>query len=650
MCGIVGIWKNYSTKELDLISEGNAMTNAIKYRGPDNSGIWTEPSSSLLLGHQRLAILDLSEAGNQPMTSASGRYVITYNGEIYNHLNLRKDLEESDLIYRPWIGYSDTETLLAAIEAWGIEEALIRSTGMFSFGLWDRSERSLHLARDRFGEKPLYWGLKKISSSSQQSIVFGSELSAIYALPGVCTSINRVALENFLRKGCIEAPLCIEEGLRQLSPGHYVTISSNKEGYFSLQLPVEKSWWYSGLAAKSAQENQYSNETNALQDLENTLLNSIKQQTLSDVPLGVFLSGGVDSSLITALLQSQSETAINSFTISFPEGGFDEKSFDEGVHAKKVAEYLGTNHCEVPLTSSDALRLIPYLPRIYSEPFADSSQLPTHLICHEARKNGFKVALSGDGGDELFGGYNRHKFAYRLQRYSSFLPKSLRYLLVESLLNIPFQSKGLFRDKLQKLSLAINNSDSIEKVYESLTTIWPNSPEVLLDFSVKENSFIKNLPDSKTIPERLMLADLLGYLPSDLLVKIDRAAMASSLETRAPFLDHKVAEIAWRLPLSMKIRNNSGKWALKKILHKYIPSELVERPKTGFSIPLGSWLRGPLKDWANNFLASDLLNQQGFLNHKTIKSLWKDHLDQKADNSSKLWTILMWQAWLEEWT
>ena len=656
MCGIAGLWFPSPTPAQQLLASAEAMADALAHRGPDGAGLWCEPQAGFALAHRRLAILDLSPAGQQPMASATGRYQIAFNGEIYNHQALRRELEAAGLVRRSWCGHSDTETLLAAIEAWGLEAALKRCAGMFALALWDRSHQQLKLARDRFGEKPLYWGRLQIAGS--QVLVFGSELAALRTVPGATPlAVDQASLASYFLGGCLPAPLCIHAGIQQLPPGHCLEFAPGAEGCAPAQLPEPKPWWDLAAAAQAAQAHAAASpnwsEAQALEKLEATLLRAVAEQASADVPLGAFLSGGIDSSLITALLQAQSSRPVRSFTIAFPDSGSGEAGFNEAPYAAAVADHLGTDHTEVPLTAADAQALIPELPRIYSEPFADSSQLPTHLVCREARRSGLTVALSGDGGDELFGGYNRHRLAPALQQRFGRLPPLLRRGLARGLEQLPVSSEGLARDKCQKLAAAIRAAGSLEELYASLTQVWPGSGLLVGSHTLKLAPLQVVLPSGQTPAERLMLADALTYLPSDILVKLDRAAMAASLETRAPFLDHRVAEVAWSLPLALKIcgqgRRSVGKWALRQLLYKHVPRELIERPKAGFSMPIGSWLRGPLRPWASDLLSPELIRRQGYLRPEPIQQLWRDHLEGRADHTPRLWAVLMWQAWLAEW-
>lgn len=648
MCGLAGFWQPLPSSLEYLQAAVRAMSAAIKHRGPDDAGDWCDPAAGFAIGHRRLAILDLSPTGHQPMFSASGRYVIAFNGEIYNHQSLRQALVISGSLQQPWRGHSDTETLLAAIEVWGLERALQRCTGMFAIALYDRRERRLQLARDRFGEKPLYWGWQRVAG--QLRLVFASELAALRALPGSnAFSVDPAALSAFFRLGCIPPPLCIQSGLQQMPPGHWVSIQAGADGLVPSSLPIAQPWWdLQAEATAAGLLDPFISESVALAALEEVLRQAVAEQGIADVALGTFLSGGIDSSLITALLQAQSSRPVRSFTIAFPDAGGDESGFNESPYARAVAQHLGTEHTEVALTANDACTLIPALPLLYSEPFADSSQLPTHLVCSEARRSGLTVALSGDGGDELFGGYNRHRLAPALHRRLGGLPHLARLAIARGLESLPVSTAGLARDKRRKLAAAIRAAGSMQEMHVALTTIWPDSASVLQPYWRSPTEPSAAWPVAPSPAEELMLADACAYLPADILVKVDRASMAASLETRAPFLDHRVSAVAWRLPLVSKIRGGTGKWALRQLLARHVPAELIERPKTGFAMPIGVWLRGPLRPWAEDLLQPQLLQSQGYLQPEPIQRIWQAH-QRGADHTPQLWSVLMWQAWLAEW-
>ncbi|WP_341885274.1 asparagine synthase (glutamine-hydrolyzing) [Synechococcus sp. UW140] len=655
MCGIAGLWYFGGGRSSELEHQARSMASAIVRRGPDDAGVWCDPVAGLALAHQRLAILDLSPSGHQPMASASGRFVIAFNGEIYNHLALRRDLEADGQLCQPWHGHSDTETLLVAIEAWGLEESLRRCTGMFAIALWDRRECQLQLARDRFGEKPLYYGIS--GSGPQRALLFGSELAALRSWPGFNNSISRPALTHLLRFTAIAAPCSIYAGIQQLLPGHLLTLQHPLPS----DLPDPQPWWCFRSMLAEAIHQPFACEAEGLSALEAELTKAVQEQSLADVPLGSFLSGGIDSSLITALLQAQSSRPVRTFTI-----GFEETGFNEAPYARAVAAHLGTDHCETIVTANDARELIPQLPRLYSEPFADSSQLPTHLVCREARRSGLTVALSGDGGDELFGGYNRYFWGPRIWNRLAWLPLPSRRLLGKAICSLPPRGWDLLGlslpinqlgHKAHKLADRLSYVSSSDDLYSSLVSDWLDPLSVLQpDFAgnllVEPSSPLDwNLPAvlADDPVARMMARDTVNYLSNDILTKVDRAAMAVSLETRAPFLNHNVAEIAWRLPMAMKIRGGQGKWVLRQILYKHVPRHLIERPKAGFGMPIGTWLRGPLRTWANELLSPSLMQRQGYLLPEPIQRLWQQHLTGRYDHTSKIWTVLMWQAWLAEW-
>ena len=626
------------------------MALAIRYRGPDDAGAWVDAEAGIALGHRRLSIIDLSPAGHQPMLSSCGRFVLAFNGEIYNHLVLRSELEKSG-VSPVWRGHSDTETLLAGFAAWGVEATLQRSVGMFSIALWDKVEGCLTLARDRFGEKPLYYGW--VSSAFGQAFLFGSELKALHAYPGFDNPISRGALALFMRHCTVPAPYSIYEDVFKLQPG--VILNLRKKD-FAGRSPSLEPYWQLTDAVHKGQSDLILDEKEAITNLEGVLRQAVAEQVVADVPLGAFLSGGVDSSTIVALIQTQSQRPVETFTV-----GFDDAGFDESHHALAVARHIGTNHHEIRLTSDDARLVIPLLPQLYDEPFADSSQIPTYLICQTARQN-VTVAISGDGGDELFGGYNRYFWAERIWKRLAWMPSTLRMVLGNGIQVLPIEQwdalgrklKGAdaverLGDKAYKLAYRMKTVKSLDDLYRSLVTEWPKEIDLVkgashLSTLLDESNLVKGISESE---HRMMLWDTLTYLPDDILTKVDRAAMGVSLETRVPFLDHRVVELAWRLPLSMKIRAGQGKWALRQLLYKYVPRELIERPKAGFAIPVGQWLRGPLREWAEALLDERRLEQEGYLNPLPIRLAWQQHLSGKFDWTTRLWTVLMFQAWLE---
>ncbi len=645
MCGIAGLWLINSSPEHEIRESLDKMVQSIAHRGPDDSGVWVNEKIGLGLGHRRLSILDLSEAGHQPMVSKSGRYLIVFNGEIYNHLELRSKLESEERLSSKWHGLSDTETLIEAIASWGLKKTLDLVSGMFAFALWDKEKQKLFLTRDHFGEKPLYWGLLP-----GYGIVFSSDLVALKGIKQFQKKISHQAVEAYKHLGCIPAPLSIYKDVHQLPPGNFIEISAGPSGFVMCNLPKPITWWSSKDVAYDSsclsEKAAFKTDLDALNSLEKVLAKAIQSQSIADVPLGSFLSGGIDSSLITALLQQSRVDPVKSFTVSFP----DEELFNEAPYAKAIAKHLKTDHTEIPITSNDAQILIPSLARIYTEPFADSSQVPTQLLCREARRSGLTVTLTGDGGDELFGGYNRHLYAPTLHQIFGSWPSPVRRLLAAIIYKAPNQilgieSDGLAQQKKQKLANAIKAAHSIEELHNRLRGVTP----------MAETSNIHRyaLPNAPSVSEQLMLEDILTYLPTDILVKVDRASMSVGLETRAPFLDHRVAKLAWSMPLKYKIRRESrnqiSKWALRKLLTKFVPNNLFERPKAGFAMPIGNWLRGPLKDWANDLLTARSLQSYGWFNSNEVNILWKQHLSGDFDHMPKLWSVLMAQAWFAEW-
>jgi len=659
MCGITGFIKRSGSAEEVLNRAVRAMAAQLTHRGPDGSGSWADPKAGVALGHRRLSIIDLSAAGHQPMVSASGRYVLAFNGEIYNYLELRSALM-NDGVAPAWRGHSDTETLLAGIERWGAETTLKKLTGMFAFAVWDTHELSLTLARDRIGEKPLYYGWT--GRGEARAFVFGSELKALKAYSGFDSVVSREALAQYLRFTYVPAPFSIYQNIFKLEPGCFLNIKGAPpfdapsaplkvgEQYKSIEL---QRWWSLTDTVKHGQSMPISSDQDAIDRLEDRLSTAVKSQLISDVPLGAFLSGGIDSSTIVALMQRQSSHVVRTFTI-----GFDEAGFDESPYARAVAEHLGTDHHEMRVSAQMARDVIPQLPQIYDEPFADSSQIPTHLICKLARQH-VTVALSGDAGDELFGGYNRYFWGRRIWSWLAWMPFPLRKLLGKTICSIPAEGldhlsgvAGLPRlgDRAHKLAARLSSVRSMDDLYWNLVTEWQDPAAVVKGVgSVARSPWESNeaLSPGLNSVERMMFRDVLTYLPDDILCKVDRAAMACSLETRVPFLDHGVIELAWRMPLIMKVRDNTSKWALRQVLYKHVPKELIERPKAGFAIPIGQWLRGPLRDWAENLLGETRLYQEGYLHPEPIRKAWREHLSGRHDHTPKIWSILMFQAWLE---
>lgn len=585
------------------------------------------------------------------MPSASGRYVIAFNGEIYNFQALRRDLEREGAA-PAWRGHSDTEVLLSAFEHWGIEQALRRSVGMFSFALWDARDRVLHLARDRMGEKPLYYGWMG------RAFLFGSELKALEASPAFEARIDRDAVALYMRYACVPAPYSIFAGVSKLLPGTLLSLTSGD--LESRARPQPRPFWTLAQTASDGARTSYRGSAlQAVNQLDAILREAVAGQMVADVPLGAFLSGGVDSSTVVALMQAQSRLPVRTFSI-----GFAEQDYDEAVHARGVAQHLGTDHTELYVSAEDALAVVPRLPTMYDEPFADSSQIPTFLVSHLARQH-VAVSLSGDGGDELFGGYNRHRWGRTLRRALGWAPAPLRELLARGITNvspsaldatfaraIPFLPRSLrFKaagDKLHKLAGLVGAS-SDELLYQQMVSLWPDGV-ALRDaaYPVPPGWIAYGTPAAlRSLPERMMYLDSLGYLPDDILVKVDRAAMHTSLETRVPLLDHRVVEFAWRLPLDLKLRRGRGKWLLREVLHRYVPRELIERPKMGFGLPLDGWLRGPLREWAASLLDPSRLAREGFLNPEPVTRKWREHMAGTRNWQHHLWTVLMFEAWLE---
>ncbi len=652
MCGLTGFFSLGGANTSAAI--GLKMADAIAYRGPDDAGVWSDDAVGLTLAHRRLSILDLSPAGHQPMHSACGRYVIVFNGEIYNHPELRQRLSDEGA-QTNWRGHADTETLLACFAAWGIEATLQATTGMFAIALWDRHSRVLTLARDRLGEKPVYWGWQG------DTLLFGSELKAIKAHPDFRATIDRNAIALLLRHGYIGAPHSIYQGIHKLSAGHYINIQLPDP--VAARLAEPRAYWKMNDAIHAGLAKPFTgSESEASDAIERQLSSSIGAQMLADVPLGAFLSGGIDSSVIVSLMQTQSQRPVRTFTI-----GFDEERYNEATHAKAIAQHLGTEHTELYVRAEDALAVIPRLPDIYDEPFADSSQIPMFLVCQLAKQH-VTVALSGDAGDELFGGYNTHQFAPALWRKISRLPAPVRNMVAGGLEGVSASSwdsilktlsplipgktgRSLSGEKLHKLA-SLLSSGSREALYHGLSSHWVQ-PEQLLIGS-REPSTLLNTPEAwphtDSFEHWMMAVGTQSYMADDILPKVDRAAMANSLEVRVPMLDHRFVELAWRMPLNLKIRDGKGKWLLREVLYRHVPRELIERPKKGFSVPLAAWLRGPLRDWAETLLDERRIRQEGYFYPAPIRQAWRLHLEGKHDFSARLWSLLMFQAWLEKQT
>jgi asparagine synthase (glutamine-hydrolysing) len=624
------------------------MCDTLTHRGPDDSGIWVDESAGVALAHRRLSILDLSPAGHQPMVSACGRYVVTFNGEIYNHLDLRTQLGCARGV-RDWRGHSDTETLLAAIREWGVEIALNRCVGMYAFALWDRHLRMLTIGRDRLGEKPLYYGW------IGRTFVFGSELRALREHPRFSAEIDLESLLLYMRHNYVPAPNSIYKGIAKLAPGNVLSVDAGGTSQGA------RSYWSCRSAASEGLSAPYSGDERAAADeLEYLIRQSVAGQMVADVPVGAFLSGGIDSSTIVALMQAQSSRRVRTFSI-----GFNEAGFNEATHAAAVAKHLGTEHTELYVSSSQAQEVIPRLCTLYDEPFADSSQIPTSLMMALAKQQ-VTVALSGDGGDELFGGYNRYSWAAQIWGRLNKTPRILRRALASAVTALsPVVWDGLFRrtgallprnlrfnnpgEKLHKLA-SVLVSPHPEAVYRQVVSHWsppstivrgPNEPLTVVTDA-------RRWLEGVSLTEQMMFVDQVSYLPDDILVKVDRAAMGVSLETRVPLLDHRVVEFAWRLPLSMKVKNAQGKWVLRQVLDRHVPRSLVERPKMGFGVPIDTWLRGPLRTWAEELLSEAALGQHGYLDAGPIRQRWSEHLSGRANWHYSLWCVLMFQAWIKD--
>lgn len=651
MCGITGFYSRKAVVTEDKMNQIiGQMMNQIIHRGPDSYGSWIDKDNGLALGHRRLAIIDLSPEGHQPMHSISGRYVIVFNGEIYNYQILKKRLlDEVPQYASKFRGHSDTEVMLACIEHWGLEKAVQQFIGMFAFALWDKRERVLYLVRDRMGEKPLYYGW------SNEVFLFGSELKSLVAYPNFRKDINREALTLYLRHNYIPSPYSIYNNIFKLNPGCILKLDTKNN-----QITINPYWSILEVVIQGI-ASPFTSEQEAITELEHLLKDSVKQQMLSDVPLGAFLSGGVDSSTIVALMQAQSNRPVKTFSIGFYEEGYNEAEF-----AKAVAKHLGTDHTEMYVSSEEALNVIPKIPEIYDEPFSDSSQIPTYLVCKLAKQQ-VTVSLSGDAGDELFGGYSRYLMSGIAWSKLKLLPTFSRRMAAKLIKGVDVEvwnrtlgwlAPFLFNrgeissigDKLNKIAEIIGVAD-YNDFYQRMVSHWKNPDNLVI--GGKEPIYAFNNRNTKydlkelDIYHQMMYLDSITYLPDDILVKVDRAAMNVSLETRVPLLDHRLVELAWRIPLSMKISDGQGKWILRQILYKYVPQKLIDRPKKGFGVPINEWLRDPLREWAENLLDRNKLLKQGFFNPAPIIQKWEEHKTGKRNWGYYLWDILMFQSWLE---
>lgn len=645
MCGIAGFLDTrQSTGHDDLVVTVRRMATSLRHRGPEDEGIWVDPSCGIAFGHRRLSIIDLSPAGHQPMHSSCGRYVITFNGEIYNFKALRQELEALGQGFR---GHSDTEIMLAAITHWGVEASLKKFNGMFAFALWDRQDKVLYLSRDRAGEKPLYYGW------AGNTLLFCSELKALHQHPDFRGEIDRGALAIYLRHNYIPAPHSIYKGIYKLPPGTLLTI----RGFGSDASP--KPFWSAKQAAEDGLSNPFlGTESEAVDQLDSLLNDAVSMRMVADVPLGAFLSGGIDSSLVVAIMQANSNQPVKTFTI-----GFENSEFNEADSAKAVAKHLGTDHTELYVTPEEAMGVIPRLPSLYDEPFADSSQIPTFLVSQLARRK-VTVSLSGDGGDELFGGYSTYFWGRSVHQKISWMPRALRTAAAKSLspftkidwsalLDSPVVPGSLKRRDLtrvlQKLTsiLAVNEREAL---YRVLLSYWMDPAAIVHGAKEKLTALTDKSGWAKLndFVHVMMYLDTVMYLPDDILVKVDRAAMGVSLESRVPLLDHRVIEFAWQLPLTMKVQGNTGKGPLRQLLHKYVPKKLVERPKQGFGVPIHEWLRGPMRPWAEELLNESRLREEGFFCEQPIRQKWVEHVSGRHNWQAQMWGVLMFQAWLEQ--
>jgi asparagine synthase (glutamine-hydrolysing) len=636
MCGITGFLdlSDRRMNSVDLVPTVTRMAETIHHRGPDDQGVWADAEAGMALGFRRLAILDLSPMGRQPMLSADERYVMIYNGEVYNFAELREKLDSLGHRFR---GTSDTEVMLAAIVQWGLEAAIRRFNGMFAIAIWDRQQKVLHLVRDRLGVKPLYYGWSK------DVFLFGSELKALRAHPAFEAEINRDSLSLYLRHNYIPSPHSIYKNINKLPPGTILSLAVNR----GRQGGVMTTYWSAYDAVELGKRDPFQGTAeDAVSELDTLLRESVKLRMIADVPLGAFLSGGIDSSTIVALMQTQSRTPVRTFTIGFHEGGY-----NEAIYAKAIARHLGTEHTELYITPEAAMAVIPHLPRLYDEPFSDPSQIPTFLVSQLARQH-VTVSLSGDGGDELFGGYSRYSWAKKVWSVIGRIPSRVRhaadgvvsrfrseqnlsfgasnkFYYLSEMLKSSRQGEGIY---LRAMSHLAQPDMQVINGHEPLTLLrTPGSWPVLTNFTLC-----------------MMYLDVMMYLPDDILVKLDRASMGISLEGRVPYLDdHRVAEFVWRLPFDLKVRGQIKKWILRQVLYRYVPKEMIERPKMGFGVPIDSWLRGPLREWAESLLNENRLKMEGYLNPSLIRERWSEHISGKYNWQFHLWDVLMFQAWLD---
>jgi asparagine synthase (glutamine-hydrolysing) len=640
MCGIAGIWRR---RGKGVAETAQRMSSRLIHRGPDDAGIWHDPAAGIALGFRRLSIIDTSPAGHQPMQSASGRFTMVFNGEVYNFESIRRELIESGNA-PSWRGHSDTEVLLAAFEAWGLESAVQRFVGMFAFALWDAHERKLQLVRDRMGVKPLYF------APAPGALLFGSELKAMTVADEFPHAVSRDVLALYMRYAYVPAPYTIYENVWKVRPGSIVTIDAdgayNERAYWSLH----------DVITRATADRFTGTDEEATDELQRIVTESVKLRMISDVPLGVFLSGGIDSSLVASVMQAHSSAPVKTFTI-----GFREAEYDEATHAAAVAKHLGTDHTELYVTPADAQDVIPRLPDIYDEPFADSSQIPTYLVSRLAREK-VTVSLSGDGGDEFFAGYHRYFLGRKIWDKVDRIPRVARPFASAALRAVPMSAwNELFSPRRHLLPRFLRRERAGERIHKLARAMTSRTPDWLYREIVTHwNDIVpgsRDLPIAITTPgswprlddftERMMYLDQVSYLPDDILVKVDRASMAVSLEAREPLLDHRLLEFAWRLPLGMKLRHGQGKWILKNLLARYIPQSLIDRPKMGFGLPIDHWLRGSLRDWAESLLDERRLRQDGFFDPAVVRAKWTDHATGHGEWQAYVWVVLMFQGWLD---
>jgi asparagine synthase (glutamine-hydrolysing) len=642
MCGFAGILSASGMKADALAQHASRMIAPIAHRGPDDEGVWVDDAAGVALGFRRLAIIDLSPQGHQPMWSASRRFVLVFNGEVYNFGELRHELEQHGHCFR---GHSDTEVILAAFEQWGVRESVGRFVGMFAIAAWDTERRELSLVRDRLGKKPLY------VYREPGLVTFGSELKALVAGPSFDRAIDPNALASYLRYLYVPAPQSIFRRVIKVPAAHILTVRDPAVG-----LPAAQAYWSLGDVARAGLTNPFTGaDSEAVDELDKLLSDAVRRRMHSDVPLGALLSGGIDSSAVVSAMQEASSRPVKTYTI-----GFAEEEFNEAGHAARVAEHLGTDHTSLLLTGEDAQSLVPRLPDIFDEPFGDPSQLPTLLVSQLARRH-VTVALSGDGGDELFGGYNRYVYGRRVLPRMNRVPRGLRQLVAAGLggvstatwdrlsrvPGVPGQRAG---ERINKLR-CVMNAASVGDMYRSLLSAWQQPENLVLNCGriEDENARILDGAEPRHLLDRMMLADQTTYLPDDLLAKLDRASMAVSLEVRAPLLDHRLVELSWRLPRALKLRGNIGKWILRQVLYRRVPKRLVERPKMGFSVPIDRWLRGPLRAWANGLLSPEELGRGGLLAPRAVVGAWRELQDGRRPAGAALWAVIMFQAWRARW-